>query len=122
LSASATSRRDDTGYIQGLLDRAAVIPAGEYWCPDGVVVRSGYLAKARAAGREPGRPPDGFALSVPPFAQLNFGWGTGSQAYVHPQRLDLPARRRLGSVGGTVASEQMHARFPVSSAKGLGAS
>jgi hypothetical protein len=45
-------RRDDTEFVQGFLDRGEPIPDGDYWCPDGVTIPAGYVAKAQALGRE----------------------------------------------------------------------
>ena len=52
---------DDTEFVQGFLDRAEPIPAGDYTCPHGVEIPGAYWDRAVAGGREPG--PGGFYLS-----------------------------------------------------------
>lgn len=69
---------DDTAYVQDLLDKGLPVPMGEYICPDGVTLPGDYCARARVAGRVPDEAyadREGFLLSEPPGARLNFAWG-----------------------------------------------
>jgi hypothetical protein len=96
---SEPPRRDDTAYVQGFIDKGALIPFGEYFCPDGVVFPGDYLDRARAAGRVPDPSPEApegaFRMSDPPGAKLTFAWGGA----VELTGWILPPREKTASPG-----------------------
>jgi hypothetical protein len=64
---------DDTAFVHSFINGGRLIPAGEYYCPDGVTFPGDYIERARAAGREPdARDGVGFMLSQGPgYARIN---------------------------------------------------
>jgi len=67
---------DDTGFVHGFLNDGRLVPAGEYYCPDGITLPGDYIDRARARGRVPDAPDGaGFMLSEEPYARINMAGG-----------------------------------------------
>jgi hypothetical protein len=85
-----------TTYLEALLRAGLAVPAGDYWCPDGLVLPGDYPDRAEAAGQQPDEEGGGFWLAAdldrPPMVRWHGGYCLLDGQVGRNEESDLPMR------------------------------